>query len=131
MAITGTDLISPQGEIEPSLFPGDADHELLERLDAYILEAIGKDAGASDEAQKYWAYHRAYRSIFLRMSAEPITQTLNDQGTAQFSKDQINNFNLLAEQYLAKWLELTEPDSNIDLSSGLGPSGSIVNKFGW
>jgi hypothetical protein len=131
MAIQASDLISPNGEIDSSLFPGDADHELNDRLEAYILEAQGKVPGASDEAIQAWAYHRSYRAVFIRLSSEPAVQSLNDQGSVQVSKDQIQNFNLLADQYLAKWLELTQETSNIDASSGLGPSGSVSNKFGW
>ena len=131
MALTAIDLISPKGEIETTLFPNDEDHELQERLDAYILEAIGKEPTATDDAVRAWSYYRAYRSIFLTLSAQPITQSLNDQGSVQYSKDQINNFNLLAEQYLALWSELTEDTSQVDPLSGLGPTGSVTNNFGW
>jgi hypothetical protein len=106
MAVDGTQLISPVGEIDPSLFPSDGENELPERLDAYLLEAEGKVTGVSDEGKKAWAYYRAYRAIYIRLSSTPSAR-FDDQGEVRYSDKQIENFNTLAEKYLAEWEEIT------------------------
>ena len=128
MALSPKDLRSPSGEIQDDLFPDDTDHALGVRLDSYILEAEGKVPAATDDAVKAWAYYRSFRDVFIRLSNEPLDQTLNDQGTSRMSKDQIANFGLLADQNLALWNELTE-DISSDPKIGLEPTGPVTNHF--
>lgn len=122
MAVDGTDLISPAGEIDPSLFPDDGENELPERLDAYLLEAEGKKSGVSDEGKKAWAYFRAFRAIFIRLSSTP-SATFDDQGNVKYSDKQIENFNTIAEKHLQDWEEIS---TGADESSRiLSQSGSV------
>ena len=128
MAVTGADLISPKGEVDASLFPSDGENELSERLDAFLLEAEGKKSGISDEGKSAWAYHRAFRQVFIRLSNIPSAR-FDDQGELKYSDSQIQNFATLAEQYKEQWDEISGAiDASSRISSG---TGSVENKFVW
>lgn len=125
MAISGSNLVSPMGEIDPSLFPDDDENQLLERLDSYLTEAEGKSAGVSDNGKKAWAYYRAFRAVFIRLSSTPGA-SLDDQGNIKYSDAQIANFNAVASEYLTAWNEII---SGTDSSSkNLPPTTSVTNK---
>jgi hypothetical protein len=128
MAITGTDLIAPKGELDLSLFPGDTEIDLSERLDAFLLEAEGKKAGVSDDGKKAWAYHRAFRQIFIRLSNFPASE-VDDQGNVKYSDAQIQNFSTIAEDYKEQWDEII---SGTDASSTIATgTGSVDNNPKW
>ena len=126
MAVSGMDLVAPSGEIDKSLFPSDSEMELMERLESYLTEAEGKKIGVSDAGKKAWAYYRAFRAVFIRLSSTPSAR-FDDQGDLKYSDAQINNFNNLAEKYLAEW----EMIITAEVETGFGPTGSVKNKFTW
>jgi len=128
MAVDGTDLISPVGEIDLSLFPDDDENSLPERLDGYLTEAEGKESGVSDEGKKHWAYYRAYRAIFIRLSSTASAR-FDDQGDIRYSDKQIENFNTLAEKHLTLWEEAI---ATTDASSrNLSPSAAVTTKVAY
>jgi len=128
MAISGSDLISPKGEISLDLFPDDTEIELSERLDTFILEAEGKKAGISEVAKQAWAYYRAFRQVFIYLSSHPSAR-FDDQGEVRYSDAQIQNFNTLAEKYKIEWDNAV---SGTDSSNRiLSNSTSVANKFTW
>jgi hypothetical protein len=128
MAIVGTDLIAPIGELDLSLFPGDSETDLSERLEAFLLEAEGKKAGVSDEGKKASAYHRAFRQVFIRLSNFPASE-VDDQGNVKYSDAQIQNFSTIAQSYKEQWDEIIlGADASATFATSTGP---VDNKFKW
>lgn len=110
MAVKAEDLLAPAGELEPDLFPNEVKGTdrapLLARLSAYVAEAVGKGS-PSDDATKAWGYYRAYRAVYIGMSANPIKAEEAGQGAATFDKDQAARFNSLSQEWLGVWENLT------------------------
>lgn len=109
MAVKAEDLLAPAGELEPDLFPNEVKGTdrapLLTRLSTYIADAVAKGS-PSDEATKAWAYHRAYRAVYISMSANPIKADEAGQGSATFDKTQADRFLALSNEWLAVWEDL-------------------------
>lgn len=112
MSLEPTQLIAPEGEIEPAMFPTDTAEQLAHRVQAYITagtekaSADGVDAGDLDDAARAWAYYRAFRAVFVRLSATPSSITLNDQGGTARLLTQIVHFDKLAADYLTEYTGL-------------------------
>ena len=53
-----------------------------------------------------WAYHRAYRAVYIGMSANPIKADEAGQGSATFDKSQADRFLALSNEWLAVWEDL-------------------------
>lgn len=108
MAITGQDLISPAGEVEEALFPGEDSASITARLDGYVTDAYQRINVAApdmaeadkDRAAEDWAYHRAYTAVYIRLSAEPAQASLDDQGSRSYLISQIQNFRNMAQDRL-------------------------------
>ena len=119
MAVTAADLTSPVGEIEPAvLWPGELGATTTERLTAYVadgeLQAADLSAGASrDAAVKAWAYYRAYMAVYIRLTAEPTSKTINDQASESFSVQQIQNWKDMADAKLATFTELVDEATDV------------------
>lgn len=130
MAVTAEDLTAPLGLIELSLFPVDEDEAdpitLEVRLGAYIADAISKGS-PSDEATKAYAYHRAFLAVYLTISADPESLSLDEQGSSIFHSQQAERFKRLSDQYLLVW---NEAQANGAPGTNQG-SGSVSNLFRW
>lgn len=105
-------LIAPEGEIEPAMFPGDKAEALESRVQAYLTHGYEKATAAEvldadrDDAARAWAYHRAFRSVFVRLSASPASVSLDAQCSTSRTAQQIAEFGRLAAQYEAEYLGL-------------------------
>jgi hypothetical protein len=103
--IQPADFLAPQGDLEPDWFPDEED--VSARLAGYINEAAVKASGLVDEvleaALVAWVYHRAYHSIWVRLSANPNSLTFADQGSRSYNQSQINSFRDLAREYLLEF----------------------------
>lgn len=105
MTVTAEQLIAPQGELEPALFPlGD----LATRVDAYLVDALAKTAAASvpsaqqDAAVTAWVYHRAYTAVARRLAVEPERAEVDDQART-YNVKQSSTFQSLADQFKAEF----------------------------
>ena len=136
MAVTAADLTSPTGEIEPAvLWPGEAGATTTARLTAYVadgeLQAADIAAGAShDAAVKAWAYHRAYMSVYMRLTAEPTATTINDQGSASWSTQQVQNWKDLADAKLAAFTEIVDEATDAE-PTATQPTVAARTVFSW
>lgn len=110
MAVKPQDLLAPVGELEPDLFPGEEEDQetgsakLVARLNAYIADAAAQGA-TTDAGVKAWAYHRAYKAVYISMSANPIQASEEGQGSATYAKEQADRFKDLAAEWLDKFNE--------------------------
>lgn len=108
MAVVPADLRAPKGEIEPAFFPKEDEAALDARLSAYIEAATaalpaGLAAETADAGVTAYAYYRAFRAVWLRLSAAPSSMSFNDQGSRSFTASQIDNFRAASESYLEAW----------------------------
>lgn len=103
--MNSTDFLSPKGDLELEWFPEEED--VNSRIDGYIQEGTDKAGALSGEtltaAVSAWVYHRAYRAIWVRLSANPNSVTFNDQGSRSYNQSQINSFADLARDYLMEF----------------------------
>lgn len=136
MPVNAADLVAPSGELEGNLFPGEDPAATGGRLDQYIDEAnsliadMDSQPDNPDSAVKAWAYHRAYRAVFIRMSADPTRANLDDQGTEQFDVKQADRFRTLSEEKLDLWNRLTISDETASPEAA-GGTGAVSNEFFW
>jgi len=117
MAVLPADLKAANGgRIEPgTMFPEESSVALDQRLQKYIDEGLAKAVAdglsgpaEQDAATKAWAYHRAFDAVFIRLSSNPSSVTLNDQGGSSFLVTQIQNFKDLAFEALGEYDVIVE-----------------------
>src|SRR5678816_1648825 len=101
------------GRLEPELlFPEELPTAVDQRLQKYIDEGVVRATGLTgtdlDDAVKVWAYHRAFDAVFVRLSSQPASVTLNDQGAGSYLQQQIQNFRELSVAALEEFEEVVE-----------------------
>lgn len=115
MALDAAHFTEPAGELAPHLFPlTDADREagttegakLAGLLATWIAEgttrAAALPAGTTrDAAVEDWAYHRAKRSIYLRLSSAPSRVEAEGESGFSYTQAQISTFGAEAARHLA------------------------------
>jgi len=109
--LTDADLIAPKGEIEKSLFPGEDAAQLGLRLQGYLDDAYAKldslttlpDSVDVDEAARSYAYYRAYNAVFLNMSRQAATASIEGEASRSFLASQIATFERLRDDNLSAW----------------------------
>lgn len=109
--ITGTDLIAPNGPIQPTFFPTSAlpvGVNLSGLMDAYVTRAYA-DARVStltsETAKNTGAFslaaYLALMDVYGRMLTEPTSVNIAEKGSHGYTKDQRDGIKALADQYLA------------------------------
>lgn len=143
MAVLPSDLLAPQGELEPSLFPGDDSSSLSVRLSRYLSDAGAVLAGypdgsitpaQSDRAQSAYAYAESYAAIYRRMAAAPMSATLADQGSVTYNIAQMREFKALSESKRAEFtslLPIADPVTDQDQWGLLARSGAVPTRVSW
>lgn len=135
MAVAAADLKSPAGEIEGAvLWPGETDSQVTARLSAYVADgetqAAEIAAGSRDAAVKAWAYYRAYMAVYMRLTAEPSTVTVNDQATVSMLVTQIQNWKDLADAKLASFTDLLDSATETE-PTATQPTVAARTVFTW
>jgi hypothetical protein len=127
MAVEPVDLKEPQGSLNTTvLFPGETAEQVDARLTAYIAEAVAKGS-PDDDATRAWTYHRAFNAVYIRMSANPVSVTANEEGGHRFGEDQAKRFLELSQHYLAIWTSLLV---EVPIRAAT-PSGHVKTVFTW
>lgn len=133
MAVSPTDLTAPAGEVEPAWFPSDDTAALTARLQAYIDDGAARAQADGiidvDEATTLWAYHRAYRAIWLRLSEAPSSLTMNDQGSRSRTDAQRDSFKAEADRLFTAYQSLIP--ASTPTTQQRFPSGAVSNKITW
>lgn len=109
MAVTPAQLLAPQGDLEASLFPGEATDALNMRLQGYISE--GEARTSDDAAVRAWAYHRAFHAVYIRLTTTPHQVSFEDQGGHSYLMSQIENVYNLSRRYLEEFNALVGTDA--------------------
>lgn len=140
MAVTHDDLLAPEGELEPSLFPSDDTSALSARLVAYVAAAMARlstypagtiSAAVADAATRAYAYAEAYAAVYRRMAAQPTSWTIVDQGSTSYSVQQAREFKQLSDAKRAEfesYLPIAAPDSPTAL---FARSGAVPTRATW
>lgn len=137
MAVTAADLVAPAGELETNLFPGESLAAGGGRLDEYIAEATALIAALpsppddADQATKAWAYHKAYRAVYIRMSADPQRASLDDQGSEQFDIRQADRFLALSREWRKNWDRMVSTETEAEGPTLGGGTGAVSTEFFW
>lgn len=134
MAVATDDLLAKNGgEIDPALFPTDGPSGLAVKLAAWVSEGEGKTADltgdAADQAVRDWAYHRAFKAVWVRLSSRPASKELPDQVSTAYTDGQIANFKTLADDHLAAFVAAvptTGPGESLPLRTS-----STTTEFTW
>lgn len=122
MAVTAAQLKSPTGKVEAAFFPGETGGTLDARLAAYIAEGESEagDVGDWDSQAEYdaavtsWAYYRAFEAVYLRLIATPSTVSITEEGSTQFTQQQINAFKDQSDNYRTAFdAAIADPDEPV------------------
>lgn len=114
MALTAAHFTEPAGELAPHLFPlTDAERaagtteaaKLAGLLNSWIAEGYAKAAAlpggaARDAAVEDWVYHKAKRSVFMRLSSAPSRVEARDESSFTYTQGQIATFGAEAARHL-------------------------------
>lgn len=103
MAVTTDDLKVPDGNLASEMFPNINDFDAA--LQAWIDDGSSRSSSHglsgddADDATKEWAYHRAYLTIYLRISSDPVDVDLEDQASRRYELAQAKEFKALADEH--------------------------------
>lgn len=109
MPLTPAALLAANGgELEPELFPGETDAQVATRLQGYLDDGYARAAAlaagaAQDAAAAAWAYHRAYKATYLRLSLAPASESVEGEGSKAYTGAQMAAFRALADEKLAEF----------------------------
>lgn len=107
MPVVAADLLSPNGPVAPSLFPGEGANELGARLLVYINKGAGDPrvtsmpADLRDGLVINYALYQAFRDAHLLMVTKPLKVNVAEKGGHGFSNEQIKSLAASRDQYLA------------------------------
>lgn len=144
MAVTPSNLLAPEGPVEPELFPGESEHDntaLITRLSGYIAQGVTKVAGYTDiteeaevdEAVRVWALYLAFRAahtLSLTRPAEDHTEVAV-LGRTVYDEDQRKGLKDLANEYLAEFQILVVSATSRSAASPGIPSHQTSNEYDW
>lgn len=114
MALTINDLMHPNGEIQPRMFPdGDVADSCVTWLEEAVARTIHMAAGdRRDEAQKLWVYHRAAKMIADRIGSTP-TESRSFETRTSWSIKYAEYWNKRADEYLGEFRRIaSQPNTS-------------------
>ena len=107
MALIANDVIYPDGDILPSMFP---DGDIQNAVSAWLADAARRTA--VEDAQRHWVYYRAYSTLSNRVAATPSSDSgFNASRTVSWSGDRVTAFEQKAAKHLAEYSRLSGDDS--------------------
>jgi hypothetical protein len=108
MALLPSDLIAPDGELDPELFEA---NDPGGNTEARVTSALAKieevNGGASDSAKTAWVYWRIYNAKAGSLANTPQSMTVDGESQS-WAKHQIDHFRAMAKQYKAAYDEETQ-----------------------
>jgi len=113
MTLTAAQFLSPLGDIEAdTMFAGEDESVVRTRIETYIAEGALKvtalDPLVQDAAVNAWVYYRAYKAVFISLSATPSSNAMADQGSTLYTSAQIANFLDLSKEALKDFNNMIE-----------------------
>lgn len=109
------DLLEPKGDLLTGMFPTYSPEALNVAISEWLAQgrkaAQGLGEGPQDEAAMHFAYAKAYRNVYNRMSSSPIRLGVEAQMDAQYDKGQAARFLALAEQHEAAFNGYVTPQA--------------------
>lgn len=106
MALLASDLIYPDGDLLPMMFP---DGDINTAVGAWLIDAATQTA--SEPAQRHWVYYRAYTAIANRIAATPNSDNgFNASRSISWGGDRIEAFRKLADKHLAEYSRISGDD---------------------
>lgn len=106
MALIANDLIYPDGDLLPAMFP---DGDINAAVGAWLAGAVAKTA--VEAAQRHWVYHRAYTVIASRIASTPSNESSFDNHTVAWSDNRVKAFEDKAAKHLAEYSRLSGDDT--------------------
>lgn len=107
MALMPNDLIYPDGDILPAMFP-DGDIQLA--VSAWLADAAARTL--VEQAQRHWVYYRAYTALSNRIAATPSSDSgFNASRTIAWSGDRVTAFEQKAARHLSEYSRISGDDS--------------------
>lgn len=117
MSVVVDDLKEPEGELDLGLlFPDKAATQAEDDLQVWIDKAVAEAAAVgvtnqddADRGVMAYAYYRAYKSIYQRLSANPISANVQDAGvSSSMSQGQIDSFRIKYLDWERVWVQVLE-----------------------
>lgn len=126
MPVTVDDLKEPEGELDLELlFPDKTAIQREDDLQVWIDKAVAiaeaagvTDQDAIDRGAKAYAYYRAYKSVYQRLSATAASVNVQDAGiSSSMTQGQIDSFRLKYLEWEGIWTQVLESVSTTDIST--------------
>jgi hypothetical protein len=144
MSVVASELISPEGDVLPEMFPrkqGQDDAAALaaleERVNKYIIRGEAwvaakgiVDPDDADAATANYAYYLAFEDVYVRLASQPASLTFADAGGRTRTQAQIDAFHNKALAYLGAATDLVPPDSTTTFDT-TERSTSRKNNYTW
>lgn len=138
MSVTVDDLKEPVGELDLELlFPDKTASQAEDDVQIWIDQAIAESGAAGvivqqdiDRGAKAYAYYRAYKSVYQRLSATPSSQSLTDAGMSKsIGQGQIDSFR---QKYIAWELVWDNVLSSVITTDVITPATvAVKTEVGW
>lgn len=135
---TVDDLKEPDGELDLELlFPDLTVSQAEDRVQVWIDQAVADAAVAGivvqsdiDRGSAAYAYYRAYKSVYQRLSAQPSSKNVQDAGiSASMTQAQIDSFRQKYLAWEAVWVGVL---SSIITTDIVGPATvAIKTEVNW
>lgn len=133
MSVSTDDLKEPDGELDLALlFPDKTTTQAEDDLQTWLDKANAELAGAGlidqdeiDLGAKAYAYYRAYKSVYQRLSARPISKSLTQDGiSVSMTQGQIDSFKQKYIEWERIWVTTMESVSTTEI---IAPSTVAVD----
>lgn len=117
MSVVVDDLKEPEGELDLELlFPDKTATQAEDDLQVWIDKAVAEAAAVGvvnqddvDRGVRAYAYYRAYKSIYQRLSANPSSSNVQDAGvSSSISQGQIDSFRVKYLDWERIWVQVLE-----------------------
>lgn len=138
MSVLVDDLKEPQGELDLALlFPDKTATQAEDDLQVWIDLAVTETATAGvviqndiDRGVRAYAYYRAYRSVYQRLSASLSSKSLTDAGmSGSMTQAQIDSFKQKYIEWERIWLQVL---SSVTVLEIIAPSTvAVKTEVGW
>ncbi len=135
-----SDLLTPKGDLDASvLFPGVPTSDVKAQIDNWINDAISAivSAGVASNDAKVpsavtsFVSFKAYYNKYISMLANPLRASIENEGSDEYSVDQIREFLKVANAHLDDYGNIIAEVLKADILVSGSPSHHMQTEFSW
>lgn len=136
MAVTPTNLLDPEGPLQPHMFPADVEAggtTLTDRLQGYIDKGVsltsGTLSGSEQDRAVYWySLYRGWDAVYSMMITRPARITQEGAETTEYTKEQIEAVREARDEALRNYEGIVATVTSA-VREAFPATQSVVNQF--